>query len=794
MENQNLMLEETLFHNANGYIGVRGNFEEGYPAHYNSIRGQYINGFYDFAKMPQAEKLYGLIEEKQTIVNVVDTQGIELTIEGETFSMFEGTVERSSRTLEMDLGITLREVIWKSPKGKRVAIQIKRMTSFEVLPLFLIDYKVTPLNFDGEVSFRSIHNGNVKNYFNPEDPRVAGESLEHLVDISSEVFHSEKMGSFSLVAAHTASSKLSVCSGVVHKLVGENLTDKSILSKSIQLESVEGAQIDEDTRKGNWNLEDGNASEEITVSLKENQSIRLLKYTIICDSIRYGGEDKSFSQEAVTSNNQALATADRDKLLQKETIALLEKVAQQDVEELYIKQKEYLEEFWYSCQVEIVGDEPLNQAVSYNLYQLVQSVGKDPHSNIAAKGLSGEGYEGHYFWDTEMYIQPFFTLTSREISKNLIRYRYTILEHAKENAKLLGHKKGAAYPWRTIMGKECSGYFPSGSAQYHISGDIVYAIVKYYLATRDIEVMEECGAEILIEVSRMWLDLGNYYRGQFHLNEVTGPDEYTCLVNNNYYTNALAKFGLSWTVKMMGLLESQGKGSEVIRKTGLTQEELNQFQEASDKMYLPYDEETGINPQDDSFLQKKVWDVSTITPEEKPLLLHYHPMHLYRYQVLKQADTVLAHFILEEMQDIQTIRKSFEYYEKITTHDSSLSTCIYSIVAAKLGMVDKAYQYFGESAKLDLFNTHKNTKDGIHTANMGGTYMAIVYGFGGVRLKEDGLHINPVLPKEWQEFSFRLRIWNSKIQVRVNGEGCELTLLEGEPIAVWLKGEKVLVK
>jgi alpha,alpha-trehalose phosphorylase len=776
LDNQRLMLEETLFHNANGYIGVRGNFEEGYPSGYDSIRGQYINGFYDFAKMPQAEKLYGLIEEKQTIVNVVDTQGVELAIDGETFSMFEGTIEKSSRSLEMDQGVTIREIIWKSPRGKRVAIEIKRMTSFEVLPLFLIDYKVTPLNFDGEVSFCSTHNGNVRNYFNPEDPRVAGESLEHLTDISSEVMTSEKIGSFSMVTAHTANSNLSVCSSVYHKIVDEEQTYKNIQHKRKYLNIVGGCQEDKDIDEKTSSIvfektrKEALESEEITLYVSQDKPVRLLKYTIICDSIRYGEDNP-------------------DLTLQKETCKLLEEVVLQDVEVFYQKQKGILAEFWNSCQVEIIGDDELNQAVSYNLYQLVQSVGKDPHSNIAAKGLSGEGYEGHYFWDTEMYIQPFFTLTSREIAKNLIRYRYTTLDYARENAKLLGHKKGAAYPWRTIMGKECSGFFPAGSAQYHISGDIAYAIIKYYLATKDIEIVKECGVEILIEVSRLWLDMGNYYQGLFHLNEVTGPDEYTCLVNNNYYTNALAKFGLAWTVKLIRILEAKNKASKVIRKTGLTEEELVRFQEASDKMYLPYDEETGINPQDDSFLQKKMWDVSTITPGEKPLLMHYHPMHLYRYQIIKQADTVLAHFILEDMQDTETIRKSFEYYEKVTTHDSSLSTCIYSIVAAKLGLVDKAYQYFGESAKLDLFNTHKNTKDGIHTANMGGTYMAIVYGFGGVRIKEDGLHINPVLPKEWQEYSFRLLYENSKIEVKVNEDGCKLTLLVGEPTSVWLGGE-----
>ena len=738
LDNGSLMLGETLFHNANGYIGVRGAFEEGYPEGFDSIRGQYINGFYDIADMPQAEKLYGLIDEKQTMLNIADTQSIRLYIDHEMVSLFTGVVKESSRTLDMNRGITNREFIWQSSSGKMVKILVRRMTSFAMLPLFLIDYQVTPLNFCGELRLESTHKGDVRNYFNPEDPRVAGESFEHLVNISSEI----KDGN-SLITSYTSKSNLSVCSGV-----------RNVIQQAA-------------TRA--HNVERGQVCEEILFSGIQGETVRLLKYTIICDSIRYGGQ------------------------VQEATEQWLEKALNIDVDELYQQQENVLEEFWDSCDVTIYGDEELSDALHYNLYQLVQSVGKDPHSNIAAKGLSGEGYEGHYFWDTEMYIQPFFTLTHREVAKNLIRYRYTILEHAKENAKLLGHKQGAAYPWRTIMGKECSGYFPSGSAQYHISGDIVYSIVKYYLATKDLDIFAECGAEILIEVSRMWLDLGNYYQDKFHLNEVTGPDEYTCLVNNNYYTNALAKYGLMWTVKCIRLLEEAGLAKVVIEKTGLTKEELIRFQEASDQMFLPYDEETGINPQDDSFLQKRRWEVHLISESEKPLLLHYHPMHLYRYQVCKQADTVLAHFILEDMQERETIRKSFAYYEGITTHDSSLSTCIFSIVAAKLGLLDKAYEYFGESAKLDLFNTHKNTKDGIHTANMGGTYMAIVYGFGGLRLKEEGLFLTPSLPEKWTGYTFRFLYEDARIQVEVNREACSLTLLSGTPKKVALYDQLVEV-
>ena len=768
LDNGSLMLGETLFHNANGYIGIRGAFEEGYPEGFDSIRGQYINGFYDIADMPQAEKLYGLIEKKQTMLNVADTQGLRLFIDGEMVSLFTGIVEESSRILDMDKGITLREWIWQSPNGKRVKILIKRMTSFALLPLFLIDYEVTPLNFSGELRFESVHKGDVKNYFNPEDPRVAGESFEHLVNISSEIKDSN-----SFITSHTSKSSLSVCSGVGHVIeqgaARVHGTGCSIEQGTARVQGTGHTTSQVVTRV--HLVGDGEICQEMLLSGKEGEAVRLLKYTIICDSTRYGQQ------------------------VQVATEKWLKKALVLDVSFLYQQQEDYLKTFWENCDVVIDGDKELNDAVHYNLYQLVQSVGKDPHSNISAKGLSGEGYEGHYFWDTEMYIQPFFTLTNREVARNLIRYRHTILEHAKENAKLLGHKQGAAYTWRTIMGEECSGFFPAGSAQYHISGDIVYSIVKYYLATKDLEIFRECGAEILIEVSRMWMDLGNYYQGQFHLNEVTGPDEYTCLVNNNYYTNVLAKYGLMWTVKCIELLKDAGVEKEIIYKTGLTKEELDQFQKASDQMLLPYDEETGINPQDDSFLKKKRWDVklSLIPESQKPLLLHYHPMHLYRYQICKQADTVLAHFILEDMQDEETIRKSFAYYEEVTTHDSSLSTCIYSIVAAKLGLLDKAYEYFGESAKLDLFNTHRNTKDGIHTASMGGTYMAIVYGFGGLRLKDEGLFLAPVLPKQWTGYTFRFLYEDAKIQVERNRQGCFLTLLSGTPKKVYLFEELVEV-
>lgn len=733
LDQESLLLNETIFHNANGYIGIRSNFEEGYGRGIDTIRGSYINGIYDFAKMSQAEKLCGLAEEKQTMLNVADTQGIQLDIDGERFSMFEGRILDSSRFLHMGEGYTARQIRWQSPAGHQVEILLRRMTSFVELPLFTIEYVVRALNFCGRLRFVSTHIGDVQNYCNPDDPRVAGERFQYLIPVSAGM-----EGDVSVAVTDTSSSGLTVCTAVKHRL------------------SVEAEGVSEIVGHGSRTI--------FEVDIEQGQSVTLEKYTVFTDSIRFSDCRRAALEE-------------------------MEKVWSRPLEVHYAEQKAYMNDFWSRSMLEIKGDDDLSIALKYNMYQLLQSAGKDEYCNIAAKGLSGEGYEGHYFWDTEMYMQPFFTLTNPEISRNLIAYRYSILDAARENARILGHKKGALYPWRTIMGKECSGYFPSGTAQYHIDGDIAYSAVAYYLATKDLDFMTEKGAEIVFETARLWMDTGHFYKGQFRIHDVTGPDEYTCMVNNNYFTNASAQYNLHWAVRFYELLSEMGK-TEPMERIGLTAEEVAEFRHAEECMYLPYDEELGINPQDDSFLQKPVWDFENTPKENYPLLLHYHPLHLYRFQVCKQADTVLAHFIYEDAQSIETIRKSFDYYEKITTHDSSLSTCIYSIVAAKLGDVDKAYDYFGDSAKLDLFNLHHNTRDGIHTANMGGNYMAVVYGFGGLRLKESGIWFAPQLPKQWESYRFQVLYEGSRILVETDREKTVFTLNSGEAKNIYVYGKK----
>ncbi|MDR1900498.1 MAG: family 65 glycosyl hydrolase, partial [Treponema sp.] len=654
LDGASLLLYETLFHNANGYLGVRSNFEEGYPEGFDTIRGTYINGFYDFNDIKQPENFFGFANEKQTMLNVADTQGMRLFIGAEEFSLFTGKVVSCTRRLDMARGYTERGVHWRSPSGKEAEIVIRRLASFTHPNLFLMEYSVKALNFDARVHFVSTHIGEVENYCDPADPRLAQEHFRPLLPESLKI-----EGTASIVTSRTSRSELLIASAVDH---------------TMELSGPEGGTV---TLSGQTVREGHGARFEVRAELRQGASCVLRKYAVFTDSRRRGNCTGAAAHELQMATARGSAS-------------------------IYAAQRDFLDQFWDNAEIGIEGDEKLEAAVRYNLYQLLQSVGRDQYSNIAAKGLSGEGYEGHFFWDTEMYIEPFFVLTNPQIARSLISFRYGIIEEARKNARLLGHRKGVLFPWRTIMGRECSGYYPAGTAQYHINADIAWSVVSYYLATGDIDFIAQKGAEILFETARLWMDMGHYWGGTFRINEVTGPDEYTCLVNNNYYTNAAARSNLFWASRFYELLAAAGSLATAADRTGITAEETADFREAAERMYLPYDEELGINPQDDSFLCKKKWDIAATPKENFPLLLHYHPLHLNRFQVCKQADTVLAHFVFEDTQTLDTIRRSFLYYEEITTHDSSLSTCIYSIVASKLGFHEKAFRYFGDSAYLDL--------------------------------------------------------------------------------------------
>ncbi|MFD2922840.1 glycoside hydrolase family 65 protein [Halobacillus naozhouensis] len=743
---EELINEESLFFLGNGYLGVRGNFEEGYPDESPTIRGTYINAFHDIIDIPYGEKLYGFPDTQQKMLNVQDTQSVHIYLgeEEELYTLEQGQVLNYSRKLLLDEGSTAREIYWKSPLGKELNIRFERLVSFVHRELFMIKLTLIPVNFSGKLKVVSSVSGDVENYVNEEDPRVAtGEAKRlHL----SRLLVNEDVGYIESQAE--VSRLLAGCMTRHYTDVNAEMSVyKDDHSKQLLFEYV-------------WEAE-------------ESVPASLTKRTIFVDSLRHEGD----LYEAAIQLQQSLEDWRDD--------------------ELFHKQKEYMVQFWRHGDVRVGGDFKLQEGLRFNLYHLLQSVGRDSYSNISAKGLSGEGYEGHYFWDTEIYMFPVFLMIAPDLARKLLIYRYSILSHAKNRAAEMGHQQGALFPWRTISGKECSSYFPAGTAQYHISADIAYSYIQYYQATGDTDFLLDYGVELLVETARLWMDVGHLNKNGFSINNVTGPDEYTAIVNNNYYTNVMAKHNLIWAVKAYQLAKRKNskRVKDLAETLCLTKEELEEFKQAAVTMNLPYDSQFGINPQDDTFLNKAVWDMKNTPADEFPLLLHFHPLTLYRYQVCKQADTVLAHFLLEDEQDFETIRNSYNYYEKITTHDSSLSTCVFSMMAAKLGDLEKAFHYFGDSARLDLDNMHGNTKDGLHMANMAGSFMAIVFGFAGLRIKENGLHFTPKLPEQWSDYSFHVHGQGQLISACVTSQYMRLKLIDANrPVEVHVNGLHYRIK
>lgn len=739
LNDKDLLKNESIFNISNGYIGVRGNFEEEYKGNIPTIRGTYLNAFYENVPLSYGEKAYAYPEIMQKIVNVTDSQGVNLIIDGENFSLFTGTVLNCKRYLNMKDGCYIREVYWKSPKGKEIKIKIIRIASFKYPELFAIKYNIEKINFDGEVIIESKIDGNVKNYTDDTDIRVSSGNADLLkvisVNCSNDIMQ---------VVSQTKNSKLKVAVSVKNKVYPDSSAEY---------------------------IKNKNSVSALYKIAPGKKSIEFIKYSVYTDSRHCSNIEKSGYE-------------------------ILNNVYKLNFNEILDSQKDYLNKFWETADIEIEGSSSLQQAVRYSLYQLLQSTGKDGKSSIPAKGLSGEGYDGHYFWDSEIYILPLFTLCYPELARKLLIYRYSILDNARKRAIELGHKKGAAYAWRTINGDECSSYFPAGTAQYHINGDIAYSYIQYYLATGDFDFIKNYGAEVLFETARIWIQIGHFDKDLFKIDAVTGPDEYTALVNNNYYTNVIAKYNLKWAVKVYELLKEKDENLlyNLCKKISLEEDEIKQFKEACKNMYLPYNEELKINAQDDSFLSKAVWDFKGTPKNKYPLLLNYHPLTIYRYQVLKQPDTVLAHFLCEDEANIETIKNSYDYYEKITTHDSSLSFAVYSIMASKLNYYDKAYDYFMKTVRLDLDDINGNTKDGIHTANMGGTFMAIVFGFAGLRIKENYISLNPKLPSEWENLKFGFMYKGAHITVKMKKENTEINVKTSVPVNLMVKNKIYKIK
>ena len=738
---------ETVFALSNGFIGIRGLLEEARPA---VESGTFLNGFHETWQIVHAEQAYGFARTGQTIVNVPDVTIMKLYVDDEPLHLPTARIVSYERTLDMRDGVLRRELVWSTPGGKHVTVRSSRMVSLEHRHLGVITMEVevdaeAPVVISSQVLNRQDSVALDERQVGPNghDPRRARVFSERVLRARTHVEDGMRL----VTGYQTTNSGMTMSVGIDHRV----RSDTEVRASTT------------------WSEDLGKVA--FTAQAEAGVPIRIEKYFTYHTS----------------RHVPAVELVDRG-------LRSLDRAIELGADGLHAGQRSELDDFWRRADVEVDGPARFQQAVRWNLFQLHQASARAETTGIPAKGLTGQAYEGHYFWDTEIYVTPFLTYTEPRITRNLLRFREAILPQARERAAELS-ERGALFPWRTINGEEASSYYAAGTAQYHINADIAYALKRYVDVRGDTGILVDLGAEILVSTARMWSGLGfmNPVDDRFHIHGVTGPDEYTTVVNDNAFTNLMARLNLRYAAEVITWMQQEHPEEyrSLARRLELDPAEVEGWRRCADALYVPYDAERGIHPQDDSFLEKEVWDFASTPLDEYPLLLHHHPLVIYRHQVIKQADVVLAMFLLGDEFPIEQKRRNFDYYDPLTTGDSSLSACVQSIVAAEIGYEALAEEYFRYALLMDLADVNGNVVDGVHIASTGGVWMALTYGFGGIRDHGGVLRLDPRLPTSWRRLSFPLRFRDRSLRVTLEGEQLRLLLEDGEPLDVDVRGEAV---
>ncbi|KAB1645316.1 glycoside hydrolase family 65 protein [Gulosibacter chungangensis] len=754
---------ESLFAVGNGYLGMRGNIDEGREA---SEHGTYINGLHETWPIRHAEEAFGFARVGQTIVNAPDPKVIRLYVDDEPFILSTAEIVSYERRLDFLNGTLNRDVTWRTSSGKHVRIRSSRLVSFTERHLAIIDYEVELLDADASIVISSQllnRQDGVDEYRDqpqpPTEESAAGfdpRKVEQLEGrILQPVLQREEQGRFTL-GYRVSNSGMSLACAVDHRL------------------TVGGAAT------GNWRVtntvQPDLAKRVYRINGQANRPIRLTKYV-------------SYHTARFAPARELADRCDRT----------LDRALETSVVEHRNAQRRWLGDFWKESDVVIHGQPDLQQAMRFDLFQLAQAAARADGLGIPAKGVTGSGYSGHYFWDSEIFVLPFLTYTQPTMARNALRFRYNMLDAARMRANEL-NERGALFPWRTINGLESSAYYAAGTAQFHIDADITYAMAQYISTTGDASFLLNGAFDVFVETARMWYDLGFWREtydstDAFHIHGVTGPDEYTTVVNDNLFTNVMAQQNLYIAADVVELMRDTHPSdfARAIQRLGLTVEEVQSWRRAAECMFIPYDEKFRIHPQDASFLDKEVWDLERTPDSQRPLLLHYHPLVIYRFQVIKQADVVLALLLRGDLFTPEEKLRNFEYYDVLTTADSSLSAAVQSVIAAEVGHMKLAEQYFRHTAFVDLADLHGNTDVGIHVASSGGLWLGAVFGFAGMRDHQGEITFDPRLPDGWEGIDFCLRLRDSRIRVELRPATIAFVLERGHAVTVKVRGQDVTI-
>jgi alpha,alpha-trehalose phosphorylase len=739
---------ETLFAVGNGYLGLRGNVDEGRDGH---VQGTFINGFHETWPIRHAEEAFGFARVGQTIVNAPDAKVIRIYVDDEPLVLTLADLLSYERRLDFADGVLSRSLVWRTPSGKRVLIRSRRMVSFTERHLAVLQYEVTMLDADASVVISSQilnRQDGIGEYDQPRatngrdfDPRTAASFTERVLQPR---FKRASDGRY-LLGFRCTNSGMTIACGADHAIDTADAFEES-------------SQIGDDVAKHVYKIK-----------ATQGNVIRITKTL-------------SYHTSTGVPTHELADRCDRT----------LDRARDEGLDALLTAQRDWLSAFWARTDVQLAGQPSLQQATRWNLFQLAQASMRADGQGVSAKGVTGSGYDGHYFWDTEVYVLPFLTYTSPNAARNALRFRHAMLDHARARAREL-NQLGALFPWRTINGLESSAYYAAGTAQYHIDADVSYALGQYVSATGDEDFLTREAIDIHVETARMWADLG-FWRGNgndvFHIHGVTGPDEYTTVVNDNLYTNIMARANLRSAVTAVRRLRYIDIDSynAMVARLGLDQTEVVEWAFAAEAMHIPFDETLGIHPQDAQFLEKERWDLAATPAAHRPLLLHYHPLVIYRFQVLKQADVVLALLLQGDQFTAEQKRADFDYYDPITTGDSTLSDVVQSIIAAEVGYHELALKHFTSGLFVDLADLHHNAADGVHVASAGGVWSALVYGFGGMRDHNGRITLDPRLPVGWEELTFRITLKGTRVRFDLRQEQIVLTVEDGDTAKLAVRG------
>lgn len=726
-------IAESVFSIGNGRMGQRANFEEVYSG--ETLQGSYVAGVYYPDKTRVGWWKNGYPEYFAKVLNAPAWISVHVTIENQKLDLATCKVEEFKRMLDMRNGLLSRSFVATLPDGKRLKVTAQRFCSMAKGEVGAIRYAITPLNFSSKATLSLFIDADVKNTDSNYDEKFWTEVYKHAEEGEC------------LVTAETKKTFFHVCSGMRYFIEEEGKEVKGRI---------------------NTELREKFAGNIIQVDLSEGKELIVYKYAAILSSENHP--------------KQKLATHCQH---------ILQDLQQTGFEKLLAEHAAVWEHKWNECDITIDGDVAAQQGIRFNIFQLTQTyTGEDQRLNIGPKGFTGEKYGGSTYWDTEAYCLPFYLGTAEQkVARNLLVYRYKHLQKAIENAQKLGFKDGAAlYPMVTMNGEECHNEWEITFEEIHRNGAIAYAIYDYIRYTGDEDYLIAYGLEVLIGISRFWAQRVNWSEDKQHyvMLGVTGPNEYENNVNNNWYTNYMATWTLSYTKESLAYvkLKDSNAWKSIMSKVNFSEEELKQWESIMDQMYFPEDVGRGIFLQQDGFLDKELLTVSQLKKEDRPLNQKWSWDRILRSCFIKQADVLQGLYFFEDRFDIETIKRNFDFYEPMTVHESSLSPCVHSILAARLGYEEKAYEMYLRTARLDLDDYNNDTEDGCHITSMAGTWLSVIKGFGGMRVRNGQLHLQPFIPSQWISYSFKIRFRNSVIKVQVEKAKTTANLDSGDPLDV----------